>query len=74
MNIFSDVGGIYLGENRKYNDLQEIIQLCGGKLVKLPTQATYIIGSKDESMQSISPNWIVDCIYNGQIIPVDSYK
>lgn len=76
LNLFSDVGSIYLPVNRKYNELKEIIQLAGGVLTRDIDKAEYIIGECGTSMATklnLLPNWIIDCIINAQIVSIKSY-
>lgn len=76
MNIFSDVGTIYLSNNRKCEDLKELIQLCDGELSNNYMDSTYIVGEYFPECglkKCLSPNWIIDSIINAQITLPDLY-
>lgn len=74
MNIFAELGAVYL--NCKGTHVKEIFELCGGRIAKIWTESTMIIGEKRPEFEShvrVSANWVVDSVFNAQAMPIAKY-
>lgn len=76
MNIFSELGYIFLSNERKSRDLKEIIEMSGGVVTKNRKDAAIIIGEyvpESGENKCLLPNWILDSITNAQLQCKESY-
>lgn len=79
MDIFRDVGPIYISSNCKipFRDLYELISACSGTIVENREEAKYILSSSIKNdtngICSIDPLWIWDCISGNKILKIKNY-
>lgn len=76
MDIFADIGTIYVSSKCKCNALTELIRLCHGKLTNKRNQAKYIIDEWPHIEfidKCLSPNWILDSITIGKLKKIQPY-
>lgn len=89
IDIFADVGSLYISRNCKCPNLAELIKLSGGRTVNCRQEAKYIISDKYKNpMQNYSDgkaqingtaipllhsSWILDCISKVKIINIHKY-
>lgn len=79
MDIFSEVGPIFVSMDCKCEALPELIKLCCGKITKSRTNAKIIIadliqGNSTLYNNMISSNWIFDSISNGKLQKLRQYR
>lgn len=81
MDIFSNVGPIFVSPDCKCTALPELIKLCRGKVTKIRSMAKIIIvdrvqvqGNSMDNMNVIASNWILDSISQGKLLKSQLYR
>lgn len=75
MDIFCDVGPIFVSSDCKCDALPELIKLCRGKVTKNRSAAEIIIADRQRNhVNMISSNWILDSISNGKLLRQQPYR
>lgn len=79
MDIFCDVGPIFVSSDCKCDALAELIKLCRGKVTKNRSAAEIIIADRQRNhlishFNMISSNWILDSISNGKLLKQQPYR
>lgn len=78
IDIFRDIGPIYVSPQCKCADIKELILLCGGKVTERKSRARYIIGKfyKNDSVTKricLDFTWILDSITISKLKKTDGY-
>lgn len=78
MDIFRDIGSIYISSNCKipFRDLYELIKACSGNIIENQEEAKYILSSSIKNNTNgicIDPIWIWDCISENKILKIKKY-
>lgn len=68
MDLFKNCGTIFIsrGSNPRCSDLEELVQLCGGRIVRIVRDADIIVGEKTRNDNNnsvcVTEKWILDSI------------
>ncbi|XP_026475306.1 LOW QUALITY PROTEIN: uncharacterized protein LOC113379204 [Ctenocephalides felis] len=75
LDIFATSGSIYLSKkcSPPWQDLQELVLLCSGKISANVKNADIIVGEIHKNCLCVTPTWILDSITNYQRESVNDY-
>lgn len=78
INIFRDIGRIYVWPQCECVDLRELILLCGGQTTDRKNRARYIIGKYYENTNFVKGiclkmTWILDSISISKLKKIEKY-
>uniref|UniRef100_T1INL0 BRCT domain-containing protein n=1 Tax=Strigamia maritima TaxID=126957 RepID=T1INL0_STRMM len=78
-NIFRVVEPMFIGDeiSMPKKKLQQLITLCGGRVISKSNMAAIYIGSKEISKKgstSLTEKWILDSITHNKLQPMDNYR
>jgi hypothetical protein len=70
--IFHNVGSIYVSKACKHStyDLKRLIRACGGNCIKIKDKANIVIG-EFYTKKYICETWILECVKQGKLLPMD---
>lgn len=79
MDLFSEVGPIFISSDCRCDALSELIKLCRGKITKNRSMAKYIVvdrvpNNSTAAANMISSNWILDSISIGKLLRHQIYR
>lgn len=79
MDIFCDVGPIFVSPDCKCDALAELIKLCRGKVTRNRSAAKIIIADRrrnhlTDTDNMISSNWVLDSISDGKLQKQQLYR
>lgn len=79
MDIFSEIGPIFVSLDCKCGALAELIKLCRGKITKHRSMAKVIIADRAPHNSTLHGNvvssaWILDSIFNGKLLKQQLYR
>ncbi|GLV42602.1 Microcephalin [Carabus blaptoides fortunei] len=77
LDIFKECGPIHVckSSNPRCSDLEELLSLCGGNVVKTPRLAKIIVGDyfRYDNTFCVNEKWILDCITHNRKKSVKGY-
>lgn len=74
-HIFGSVGIMYIADTcESARDLKRLVRACGGQCTSIETMADVVIGHTPRINNSVSENWILDCVCQGVLLDKFQYK